>query len=108
MPLPRPASPRALLEDLRLFWRSRPRGHWIAAGLAATMTSAILLAFYIDSRQLAEPREQIIFLDSWPANRTDDQIRAQQKADQVARTQAEAEHRRQLQRLDQNLNRLGI
>jgi hypothetical protein len=108
MPLPRPASPRVLMQDLRDFWRARPRGHWIAAALAATVTTGILLAFYIDSRQLAEPREQIIFLDSWPANRTDDQIRAQQKADLDARTRAEAEHRRQLQRIDQNLNRLGI
>lgn len=108
MPLPRPASPRALVRDLRVFWSSRPRGHWIAAALAATITSGILLAFYIDSRQLAEPREQVIFLDSWPADRTDDQIRTQQKADLEARTRAEAEHRRQLQRLDENLNRLGI
>ena len=108
MPLPRPASPRVLVQDLRDFWRTRPRGHWIAAALAAVVTSAILLAFYIDSRQLAEPREQIIFLDSWPANRTDDQIRAQQKADLDARTRAEEAHRRELQRLDQNLNRLGI
>jgi hypothetical protein len=108
MPLPRPASPRALLDDLRTFWRARPRGHWIAALLAAVMTSAIVIAFLIDSQSLSDPREQIIFLDSWPANRTDAQIRAQQKADLEARTRAEAEHRRQLQRLDQNLNRLGI
>ena len=76
--------------------------------MAATITSGILLAFYIDSRQLAEPREEVIFLDSWPANRTDDQIRAQQRADLDARTRAEEAHRRELQRLDQNLNRLGI
>jgi hypothetical protein len=108
MPLPRPSSPRALMQDLRDFWRARPRGHWIAAALAATMTTGILLAFYIDSGNLADTREQVIFLDSWPADRTDDQIRAQQKADLDARNRAEAEHRRQLQRIDQNLNRLGI
>jgi hypothetical protein len=108
MPLPRPASPRALVQDLRDFWSARPRGHWIAAGLAATITTGILLAFYIDSRQLAEPREQVIFLNSWSLDRTDEQIRTQQKADLDARNRAEAEHRRQLQRLDQNLNRLGI
>jgi hypothetical protein len=108
MPLPRPASPRALVQDLRGFWSARPRGHWIAAVLAGTITSGILLAFYIDSRQLAEPREQIIFLNSWALDRTDAQIRTQQKADLDARTRAEEEHRRQLQRLDQNLNRLGI
>jgi hypothetical protein len=108
MPLPRPAAPRALVEDLRTFWRARRRGHWVAAILAAVMTGGIVIAFLIDSHQLAQPREQIIFLDSWPADRTDDQIRARQKADLDARTRAEAEHRRQLQRIDRNLNRLGI
>ena len=108
MPLPRPASPRVLIQDIRAFWNAKPRGHWVAALLAGTMTTGIVLAFYIDSQSLAEPREQIIFLDSWPSNRTDEQIRTQQKADLEARVRAEAEHRRQLQRLDQNLNRLGI
>jgi hypothetical protein len=108
MPLPRPAAPRALAADLRNFWRTRPRGHWIAALLALAMTTGIVIAFVIDSQSLSEPREQVIFLDSWPVNRTDDQIRAQQKADLDARTRAEAEHRRQLQRLDQTLNRYGL
>jgi len=108
MPLPRPAPPRVLAQDLRNFWSSRPRGHWIAALLAAAMTSGIVIAFLIDSNSMGETREQVIFLDSWPATRTDAEIRAKQKADLDERTRAEAEHRRQLQRLDQNLNRLGI
>ena len=108
MPLPRPATPRALVSDLRVFWESRPRGHWIAALLAAAMTGGIVIAFLIDSQSMGETREQVIFIDSWPASRTDAEIRAQQKADLDERTRAEAEHRRQLQRLDQNLNRLGF
>jgi hypothetical protein len=108
MPLPRPASPRALANDLRNFWRARPRGHWIAALLAAAMTAGIVIAFLVDSRSMGETREQVIFLDSWPVDRTDAQIRAKQQADLDERTRAEAEHRRQLRRLDENLNRLGI
>jgi hypothetical protein len=108
MPLPRPATPRALIEDLRTFWRGRPPGHWIAALLAATMTAGIVIAFLIDSRSMGETRETVIFVDSWPASRTDAEIRAKQQADLAERSRAEAEHRRQLQRLDQNLNRLGI
>jgi hypothetical protein len=96
------------MQDLRDFWRARPRGHWVAALLAGGITAGIVIMFLIDSKSLSEPREQVIFLNSWPVNRTDDQIRAQQKADLEARTRAEAEHRRQLQRLDQSLNRLGI
>jgi len=108
MPLPRPAAPSALVRDLRTFWRSRPRGHWIAALLAATVTGGILIAFLIDSQNMGEPHEQLILINSWPANRTDAEIRAQQQVDLDARNRAEAEHRRQLQRLEQNLNRLGI
>lgn len=108
MPLPRPATPRALAEDLRIFWRTRPRGHWIAALLAAAMTTGIVIAFLVDSRSMGETREQVIFINSWPASRTDAEIRATQQADLQERNRAEAEHRRQLQRLDQNLNRLGI
>jgi hypothetical protein len=108
MPLPRPATPRALIEDLRNFWRGRPRGHWIAALLAGAMTTGIVIAFLIDSQSMGETRAQIIFVNSWPASRTDAEIKADQQADLRERNRAEAEHRRQLQRLDQNLNRLGI
>ena len=108
MPLPRPATPRALIEDLRNFWSGRPRGHWIAALLAAVMTTGIVIAFLIDSQSMGETRETVMFIDSWPATRTDAEIRAKQQADMQERNRAEAEHRRQLQWLDQNLNRLGI
>lgn len=104
----RPSGPRALWKDIRNFWRNRPRGQWIAAVLAVTATSTIVIGFILDSRTLVPHREQVIFLDSWPANRSDVEIQAKQKADLAEREAAEAEHRRQLQRIDQSLNRLGI
>ena len=108
MPLPRPASPRALLADLRNFWRDRPRHTWVAATLAVLIAAGIVLVFYLDSKTLGETREQVIFLDSWPANRTDAEIIAKQKADKAERDAAIEAHRRSLQRIDENLNRLGI
>jgi hypothetical protein len=108
MPLPRPATPRALVKDLRSFWRGRPPGHWIAALLAAAMTTGIVIAFLLDSQSMGEVPEQVIFVDSWPASRTDAEIRAKQQADLAERNRAEAEHRRQLQRLEHTLNRFGI
>lgn len=104
----RPAGPRSLWKDLRDFWRTRPRGQWIAAVLAVTATSAIVLGFFLDSRSIVPKREQIIYLDSWPASRSDAEIQAKQKADLAVREAAEAAHRRRLQEIDQNLNRLGI
>lgn len=104
----RPAGPRALWKDLGAFWRTRPRGNWIAATLALLVTSGIILGFYLDSQTMGETRTQVIFIDSWPASRTDAEIKAKQKADQAERERARAEHQRRLQRIDQNLNRLGI
>lgn len=104
----RPSGPRALWRDLAAFWRNRPRGQWIAALLALTMTGAIVYGFVLDSRSLGETRAQVMFIDSWPADRTDDQIKVKQKADLAEREAAEAAHRRRLQELDQQLNRLGI
>jgi len=104
----RPSGPRALWKDLASFWRSRPRGQWVAAVLALSATSAIVLGFYLDSRSLQQTREQVIFVDSWPATRSDAEIRAKQKADRAELEAAREAHRRQLERLDQSLNRLGI
>ena len=104
----RPAGPRALWRDLANFWRNRPRGQWIAGLLAVCATGAIVLGFFIDSGNMADRRERITFIESWPADRTDDQIKAKQKADLTRREAAEAAHRRRLQEIDQSLNRLGI
>ena len=104
----RPAGPRMLWKDLRDFWRSRPRGQWVAGVLAVTVTSAIVLAFFFDSAMSPKPGETITFIDSWPAARTDAEIKAKQKADLAVREAAEAAHRRRLQEIDESLNRLGI
>ena len=104
----RPSGPRALWKDISLFWRTRPRGQWIAGALAVTVTSTIVLAFFFDSAMSPKPRETITFVDSWPADRSDEQIRAKQKADLARREAAEAANRRRLQEIDQSLNRLGI
>jgi hypothetical protein len=108
MPLPRPASPRTLWNDLRAFWRDRPRHQWVAAFLALLIPFGIVVAFYFDTRTNIVPREQIQFLDSWPASRTDEQIRAKQKADAIVLEARRRERQREFQRLDDNLNRMGI
>ena len=108
MPLPRPASPRALWADLRLFWTTRPRHQWGAALLALAIPAAIITLFYFDLRTNILPGEQVTFIDSWPAARTDAQIRAKQKADAAAREARARERQRQFQELDESLNRMGI
>jgi|RhiMethySRZTD1v2_1073278.scaffolds.fasta_scaffold1878229_2 hypothetical protein len=108
MPLPRPARPSFLWRDLRAFWKDHPTHQWFAGTVAVMIPIAILFAFYLDSYTNTRPRETITFIDSWPANRTDEQIKAKQKAD-LERTRAfQAERQRQFKQIDDRLKRLGI
>lgn len=108
MPLPRPASPRALWADLRAFWSTRPRHQWVAAFLAVLIPIGIVTAFYFDTTTNIMPREQIMYIDSWPAARSDAQIRAKQKADAAALKAARLQRQREFQRLEQSMNRMGL
>ena len=108
MPLPRPASPRALWADLRAFWSTRPRHQWVAAFLAVLIPIGIVTAFVFDTRSGILPREQVMIIDSWPATRTDAEIKAKQKADQIARDAARLARQREFQRLEAQMNRMGL
>ena len=108
MALPPPARPGVLVADLRAFWRQRPRHQWLAGTLAVMIPLAILGAFFFDSSFHARPRSEVTYINSWPADRSDEEIRAKQQAD-VAREQAiQEERRRQFQRLEKQAERLGI
>lgn len=108
MPLPRPSGPRALWKDLSNFWRDRPRHQWVAAALAILIPIGILVAFYFDAQTNIAPGPQVIMIDSWPKSRTDEEIKAKQRIDLRRREEAEERRRREFQRIDENLNRLGI
>jgi len=105
MPLPRPAPPRVLLQDLRAFMAERTRHQWIAAFFAVFMPAAILVLFVVDGRTNIDPGEQVIFVESWSGSRTDAEIRAAQQVRQRERERAEAERRRQWKAVG---DRLGI
>ena len=108
MPLPRPASPRALWADLRAFTSERRPHQWVAMALAVAMPVAIVVTFYFDGKTNISPGPQLIYVESWPASRTDAEIKAQQKIDQAARDKAKKERQEQFKRLDEKLERLGI
>ncbi|HEX8124017.1 MAG TPA: hypothetical protein VF548_00375 [Allosphingosinicella sp.] len=108
MPLPRPASPRALWADIRAFTSERRPHHWVAMALAVAMPVAIVVTFYFDGKTNISPGPQLIYVESWPASRTDEEIKAQQKIDQAARDKFKKERQEQFKRLDDKLERLGI
>ena len=102
---PRPASPRAAFTDLRNFLRHRSREQVIGASLALLVTTIIVSEFLIDAKSNTAPPRQVIYVEQWPATRTDAQIAADQKKDQAAREAAQKEKQRQFQELE---NRFGI
>jgi hypothetical protein len=105
MPLPRPASPRALLQDLRAFAAERSKHQWIALFFAVAMPLSILVLFYFDGRTNIMPGEQVIFVESWSAERSDEEIRAAQQVRQKEREKAQAQRQREWKAL---ADRLGI
>jgi hypothetical protein len=96
---PRPVGPRAAFADLAAFMRQRSREQLIGAALAILSTIIIVILFFVDSKVNTAPPAQIVYAESWSANRTDAEIVEQQKKDQAAKKAAEAEKRRQYQKL---------
>lgn len=96
---PSPSSPRAAFRDLAAFMRQRSREQVIGAMLAVLSTMIIIIVFLVDPKVNTQPGEQIVYADSWPVNRTDAQIAADQKKDQAAMLAAKKEKQRQFQKL---------
>lgn len=103
MAFPRPSTPLAALRDLRAFLSTGGRSRWLIAIISILMPCVIVFGFYLDSNIKPVPR--IVYVQSWPANRTDEEIKAQQKIDQAAREKAFEERRRQYQAV---ADKLGI
>jgi hypothetical protein len=72
------------------------------------MPVAIIVLFITDANTNIRPGPQIIYAESWSANRTDAEIIADQKKHQAKREAAQKERQRQFQKLDKDLDRLGI
>jgi hypothetical protein len=103
MAFPRPSSPVAAWRDLKAFLGQQERHKFVFAIIAMVIPAVIVTGFYVDAN--IKPEAQIIYVENWPANRTDEQIKAEQKIDQAARDKAAAEKRKQYQELEK---RLGI
>ena len=98
MPLPRPASPRVLWNDLCAFAAQRQRHEWAAGFVALLMPIAILTVFVLDSNSM-QPGPRVIYVENYPATRTDDEIRAAQLVRQRQAAEREAETRRRWKQL---------
>lgn len=101
--LPPMVGPRAALKDLKDFMGQRSREQLIGASLAVLVTVIILIIFFVDSKINTAPPPQIIYVESFPANRTDEQIIADQKKASEQRRKAEEARRAEFRKLQKQL-----
>lgn len=97
-----------------LHTRSNPYEVWFLL-LAMFIVLLVILAFAHDSNIKRPYRENIIYVASWPLNRSEAEILAQQKVDAAkkAREQAQIEseekaRQAQFERLDNSLSAWGL
>lgn len=100
---PKPVGPRAAISDLFAFMRQRSREQMISATLAVLVTMIIVIEFVVDSKINTAPPQQIVYAQSWSADRTDAEIIADQKKDQAKREALAKEKQRQFQKLEKQL-----
>jgi hypothetical protein len=92
--------PRAALADLKAFLRQRSREQVIAACLAVLVTIIILIIFLVDSQINTAPPPQIVYIENYGPNRTDADIKADQKKASEERRRQEEARKKEFQKLE--------
>ncbi|HVL78017.1 MAG TPA: hypothetical protein VM346_01895 [Sphingomicrobium sp.] len=85
--------------------RQRSREQVIGFLLAILATSIIVIEFIIDAKINTAPPPRVVWVESFPENRTDEEIVAEAKERQARREAIALERQQQFQRLQ---NKLGI
>lgn len=108
-------SPLRAYRDLRLFLSDRQPYEFGFLALAMAITGFFIFAFMHDSSIEPVYRRDIVYVEQWPADRTDAQIRAQQKIDEPIKQRALAEQKKadderraSFRRLDRKLEGWGL
>jgi len=96
---PKPSSPRAAFRDLLAFMRQRSREQVIGACLAFLVTAIIVIEFLVDAQIGTAPPPQVVDVELYSPNRTDADIRADQKKDQAEKAAAQKAKQEQFQKL---------
>lgn len=109
-------APVRAINDLRRYLAGRPRHELIVLFMAAIVTTTLVSLLVNDAANITVPYQRhIIYVEQWRADRTDAEIRAQQKIDQAERDRQAAELARlqkqrqgEFKRVDDQLKALGI
>lgn len=108
-------SPVRAYRDLRQFLVQRERHELWFLLAAIAITGFFIYGFIHDSYEEPVYRPNIIYVQQWRADRTDEEVRAQQVKDRPAEearkaaiAKQQAETRAEFQRLDDKLKKYGL
>lgn len=109
-------SPLRAWRDLRMFLSYRQPHELLFLVAAILITGIIITGFYFDSRiERPYERPEIMYFESWPESRTDDQIKAQQAIDKIEQDkrmallkQKQEERKAEFKRLNDKLESWGL
>ncbi|MCW3846859.1 hypothetical protein OF829_06375 [Sphingomonas sp. LB-2] len=108
-------APGPALSDLRSFLRTRKRHQILMLLPALLAVLAIIYGFVKDSRFFPEYKPNITYFQSWPLNRSDEEIAKDREIDKVKRAKARAElekkqkaRQAEFQELDNTLKGWGL
>ncbi|WP_343527407.1 hypothetical protein [Sphingomonas sp.] len=86
-------SPVRAIRDLRIFLSHRHPYELVFLMIAIGITGFFIYAFARDDYVPVPYKPDIVYVEQWPADRTDVQIRAQQKIDYVKKKERLAEEK---------------
>ena len=108
-------SPFRAIRDLRLFLSQRQPYELLFLFLSIVITTLLIVGFLKDSRIEKPYKREIQYFQSWPADRSDEQIRADQWRDMALKTRrdvaiekARGDRQRSFQRVDRALTGIGL
>lgn len=108
-------SPVRAIQDLRLFLAQRERYELAFFFLSIVITTLLIAGFVKDSHVERPYKRDIQYFSSWPADRTDAQIRADQIRDMALKTKTDAtiekkqaDLKAQFKRVDDAMTKWGL
>jgi len=101
--LPPPVSPGAALADLFAFMRHASREQILGGMMAFLVTTIILIIFTVDAKVNTAPPPRIVYVENYTADRTDEQIMAEQKIASARLRKAKEAKKAQFRELEKQL-----
>jgi len=99
-------SPVTAIRDLRVFLSYRQRHELIFFALAVVITALIVAGFIHDSHEPVPYKRDIIYVQSWPANRSEAEILAQQQIDKKVKDKEIAEQKAREKKLQDEFKKI--